>query len=907
LKKIILALVCLFLLTIMPASANNPLEAEVIFISQTATSGFDTLQLLVYSTNGERLVKSIDGDIIINQRSFSSAERAQRALENARVALYYYNPENDTVYISFSAQSTQKSGITASEIDSSLPLFYQENGDFYPPCLNDGLRYDVDCYADATVITHMYHPGNKNVVATPAIDIVPNIEYQTIHVDPTFIDGVGTLSWGNYTAELVGTTPSQMQAIGNEGNAHFTVPNADGTYTIRITPDGDGVAQDYSVEVSASPVYTAYLMAYEEAGGFSDGFDLLFASPDGSTAIRSFYDMVYMNSLRYPLGNDEKRESVINALDTMTVFQYQLDKDGNICAIYHSTEPTQSGIFSSEELPDDRELFLLIGYDDRDFPVFATPYRSEGYTYEAQIYPEGVLITDMSCDNADAAILACDIDVFANFTHTAIEVMPTLSGNYDEITATLTGNGINQTQSGTDYIYFEGLPNQDATYSLTLQTCAQNQRSFTVETHPADIKTAYINQCEEDGGFTSNVNIEVFMDGKQTLLTTTNQTRINGVRYRNQNDLLANIPLGRTVQLLCDEEGIVTHLRFSGEPTEYTAQGYSSQHGFSNDNIAKNLPVIALKNMDMPSDTYTFEPYLADGFLYDLIVYDEAIIVTDISHSSFSSIIEEISAYATISFSTRSIVVDPVFSGDHPGMVTARLYNGQALLDEISIFGEDTIQFFNLPNTAATYTVQVGAENSNTRTINVSITPITLESGALGMVVPIQLDDYGVRHLISILTNGKLITYLLAEGVLPPAGLENASQNNMSLSSVSTMPVVETPRGQVKYLLNDAGEISYIRYVQPVVIHNITEEEGETTLSYTLSVENTNQNQTETIPIVAIYRGEKLLSVAVHDTTEMGENCIVSGNITVSGSAESLSIRPFWWNNLSTLSPSIIK
>lgn len=204
--------------------------------------------------------------------------------------------------------------------------------------------------------------------------------------------------------------------------------------------------------------------------------------------------------------------------------------------------------------------------------------------------------------------------------------------------------------------------------------------------------SAYLNQTKASGGFGDQIWLQLFMEDGREVQERADLSilRINGKRYDDAQEACAVLENAGAIQLALDEVLQIVRIDFTPLQAHLTGQMYdTAAGGFQNTAFDDNLPIFYM--VGGRSDNVIFTtPYLADGYVYDLDVYGDGVVITQMKKADGSPYIRALTTNVETEFERKTIEVTAVSSDDTQSVsVTATSPLGFSV-SQIIAPGEDT-------------------------------------------------------------------------------------------------------------------------------------------------------------------------------------------------------------------------
>ena len=484
--------------------------------------------------------------------------------------------------------------------------------------------------------------------------------------------------------------------------------------------------------VSAQPAVTFHTAYLQETAVIDSGFlsqlTLKLIQTDGSNSILTADGSdVRINGQRY-----EDMQQACQLLETAGAIQYATDYNGDIISINftplqsHLTnqiyDPSSSS-FANPAIPSDLPVYYRMD-DDSERPGFTAPFLQSGYTYDLDIYGDGIVITDMRAENGAPFIQSLTAIVTPNFNQTAIDVTVICSDWNQPVAVTVSSQrGFSQTVTvplGEDTVTIQYPENQEDTLSITASIPDGNSRELTVPLHPSEICTAYVDEMADASvAFDDIAALKLYTpDGTESIAYLTEQTLINGRRYQTVPEMLDALEHAVIIQYIpADSEYLAAVRLDEAEPENLQ-------------NIAADEIPPGAVFYRCPGDAPQpfVPPYLHEGYRYNVAVYTYGAIITDMTYPGKPAVIQHIATTVADTFETKTIYVEPLFSENNI-TYTAVLRDESGELETQTGSGE--LAFENLPNTTQSYTIALSSEQSDTRQVTVQTTQAEIHTAYL--------------------------------------------------------------------------------------------------------------------------------------------------------------------------------
>ena len=368
------------------------------------------------------------------------------------------------------------------------------------------------------------------------------------------------------------------------------------------------------------------------------------------------------------------------------------------------------------------------------------PHLAESFLYDIEVYRYGILVTNIT-DVSSNPIISLDVVAENNFGENSINVYADFTSPPEgDITYTLSDETgvIDAIITADTEVDFTNLPNADKTYLITASAPNSSTVGAYVKTQAVTAEYAYVAGSLSYSGFEANIEmLALYPDGStQTFLFSNfvtiadeGSTRsMRGYDFSDEYSPGGPSALRRTfIRFAYTAEGKISAIALSGASPE-------KHYGVTLDEIQEAVPAVNI--LPVYSEIYSDRNYqeyippfpLSAGYLYDITVYDFAIVVNEVSHPDFGAIITGVMPYSYLfeegGVIYRGIGAEEVeFSGDIEGDITFELYadpNGEPI--ETVIQPTPSVEFETaLPNESATYYIKCRAENSDSRTVEITV------------------------------------------------------------------------------------------------------------------------------------------------------------------------------------------
>ena len=247
-------------------------------------------------------------------------------------------------------------------------------------------------------------------------------------------------------------------------------------------------------------------------------------------------------------------------------------------------------------------------------------------------------------------------------------------------------------------------------------------------------ETAYL----ENIGITTSFGGDIFQlsviypSGQDENLTVPAPIYWNGTPIYDYNEL-DPLPLQQLIKFSKNTAGIVDNVISTQEPAQlYTSQTYNSAlKQFHNSSIDNTLPIF-YKRKDANGTVQILEPYLQDGYIYDLeVIPSYGIFITKMRNTSSSITIEKINYTIADDINGKIVQVDVSFDTTSPGMTCFKLYDSNLTLLETKKTATGSAIFSALENKDADYYIEISRDQSDTRTIAIHTSQTTTQSAYL--------------------------------------------------------------------------------------------------------------------------------------------------------------------------------
>lgn len=511
--------------------------------------------------------------------------------------------------------------------------------------------------------------------------------------------------------------------------------------------------------VSAQPAvtfHTAYLQETAVVGSaFLPQLALKLIQTDGSIRILTADgSAVRINGQRY-----EDIQQACQLLETAGAIQYSIDtNDSKIISINFT--PLQSHLknqiydpasssFTNPAIPSDLPVYYQMDSDPEQ-PRFASPFLQSGYTYDLDIYGDGIVITNMRAENGAPFIQSLTATVTPNFSQTAIDVTAICSDWNQSVAVTVSSQrGFSQTVTvplGEDTVTIQYPENQEDTLYITTSIPDGNSRELTIPLHPSEICTAYVDEMADASvAFDDIAALKLYTpNGTESVVYLTEQTLINGRRYQTAPEMLDALENAVIIQYIFADSEYLATVRFDEAEPE-------NRQNITADEIPPGA--VFYQCPDDASQPFA-PPYLHEGYRYNAAVYTYGTIITNITYPGKPAVIQHIATAVADTFETKTIYVEPLFSENNI-TYTAVLRDESGEVETQTGSGE--LAFENLPNTTQSYTIVLSSEQSDTRQVTVQTTQAEIHTAYLN-----RYEDGGVLQVLATLElyNGSTVEHL---------------------------------------------------------------------------------------------------------------------------------------------------
>lgn len=205
--------------------------------------------------------------------------------------------------------------------------------------------------------------------------------------------------------------------------------------------------------------------------------------------------------------------------------------------------------------------------------------------------------------------------------------------------------------------------------------------------------SAYLYQTEASSSFDNEIHLRLFLaDGSEIRASADlDVLRINGIRYDDAQEACRVLESAGVIQYALDGELQIVRVDFTPLQVRLTEQIYDETTGrFANTAIDADLPVFYLADNRLDQPVFA-APYLSAGYTYDVAVYGDGIVITDMRAQDDVPYIRALTTAVEDGFEQKTIEVTAFLSDiAQPFTVTAVSPLGFSA-SQTAGSGEDTV------------------------------------------------------------------------------------------------------------------------------------------------------------------------------------------------------------------------
>ena len=221
-----------------------------------------------------------------------------------------------------------------------------------------------------------------------------------------------------------------------------------------------------------------------------------------------------------------------------------------------------------------------------------------------------------------------------------------------------------------------------------------------------------------NNGFEDVVQLRVVdTNGEETVYDCAQRVRINGMLYRNAEDIYNAIEEGSFAKMAI-EDGVVTVLNFNNSTTIYNNAEYDNETKtfVANGIQLGNLPIYYKYNE-------TFAPvYTDENHYYDIEVYEYAICITEMKSKTGAEVIKLIETDSAIGSDFKQVItVYCEANGNKRYTLNGKLYDEKTNLissTKSECFGFGELTFENIKNNSVNCTIEIWLEDETGKKVS---------------------------------------------------------------------------------------------------------------------------------------------------------------------------------------------
>lgn len=503
--------------------AHTPIHTA--YVGNIAESGdtfdFTTIAIQLYAADGTMEIYQADENTVINQMQYETAEELTNALEDAVIIEYISTQPGYLDNIRFTASlpvSYQDVSYDVSEqcfsnpaIPKGLSVFYPTSQDplrFIEAYLQAGYTYDLDVYSCGIVIRNIEYPGKSTIIKNPFITVFNLLESKSISVNPVF--SAGDIP---YTAELLDEGNIRDVKTGTGELVFEGLPNQTHSYTVRLS-SAESDTREFTVDTLKSTAETAYLNRYSADGWNSYVLELFDAETKELLTITrdTIVNHQPYSEWEYTLEDDLRQVKFVQFIRGADATIQTLQFNAQQPIIYEAVRYNSADAkFSHEEIPAGLPVFHIYDAQEPKQARAEKPFLKEGYSYQLAVYPEAILILDISNPQGTNIIQDLNITVIPGFYEQSIQVSAEFKNPIDSYTVQLLeGNQLLEEQNTmqNNSVLFEHVPNETHQYTIRIFAPGSDTREETVTIQQAISKYALLSTtAKTTDALTGNIQI----------------------------------------------------------------------------------------------------------------------------------------------------------------------------------------------------------------------------------------------------------------------------------------------------------------------------------------------------------------------------------------------------------------
>lgn len=495
-----------------------------------------------------------------------------------------------------------------------------------------------------------------------------------------------------------------------------------------------------------------------------------------------------------------------------------------------------------------KKTFEGLDADTAQLPVYYTyngsivkPYLDGNHRYNIEVYAYAINITDITAVDMPCTVKYTDIGdgVSSDFLR-YISVMCETTSDNPIIRAKLYsgGNDLVSTAVG-EYgeVTFESLPNENCDYKIRLWveneegTCQSYVYEYDCSTSKLSVLYGYVLESGiNTSGFSNCLQLKICgTDGVSAVYDCAKLVYINGTRYRNYDEALTAVPLESYAKFALYDDQIQV-ISCTTEYETFADVKYNADRNFFeiDGKDVSSLPVYSISGEDFTV------PYLDGNHLYDLNVYEHAVVITDMKADNMPFTVTNIEIGSAISekFMHTIYVYGEIISDESTEGVKIKyqLYDkNMALLSEKEMEYSPEVDggFRDLPNITASYTVKFRLENALGEAVSYTYEKkYTIEKeeilygkildsglsqiGFSGDVAMLKIADFqGTEYIYSLSESTAInsVTYNDANEMLNVIKIGSYAAFSASDDIISVINFDDTPEVYENVTYNTSGEV----------------------------------------------------------------------------------------------------
>ncbi len=419
----------------------------------------------------------------------------------------------------------------------------------------------------------------------------------------------------------------------------------------------------------------------------------------------------------------KNNDAIYNAIATDS-FAKMAFEDGVVTVLNFSNDSTT---YTDVEYKEKKKCFNFLNSKQANLPVyykyngdFYPAHFDENHYYDIEVNEYAICITDMK-SKTDAEVIdtiEIDSEVGSDFKQTVSVYCEfdapsgsVLKGElYDEKNI-LSG----EFESISNELFFGNLDNKASTYTIKLWLEDRENNKIS----SAYVKKYSVNKADIVYGVVlgkgiSNDSVDEFVelktvntDGVEVFYNCAQRMRVNGRLYKNADDIYSAVEDGAFVKMAV-KDGVVKVLNFNSNFSEYENARY--------DNTTKSFTELYTQTEELPV-YYEFDgefkaAHLDENHYYDIKVYENAILITEMKSKYYDEVINFIEISSKLGSDLKQNIDIMCYSDvAYEVVLKAELY------DENNIFLEKTqstyynVFFGGLDNETAKYIIKLWYED----------------------------------------------------------------------------------------------------------------------------------------------------------------------------------------------------